>query len=56
MKKHDFTAPTEGTTKRVDLLPAAMQVRDFGKMSRTKWTHLAKEVSFFVLLFLLSGP
>lgn len=43
LKKHDFTAPTEGTTKRMELLPAAMQVRDFGKMSRTKWTHLVKE-------------
>ncbi|EFP91164.1 uncharacterized protein PGTG_16909 [Puccinia graminis f. sp. tritici CRL 75-36-700-3] len=42
-KKHDFTAPTEGTFTKMELLPAVMQVRDFGKMSRTKWTHLVKE-------------
>jgi len=43
LKKHDYTAPTEGTFTKMELLPAVMQVRDFGKMSRTKWTHLAKE-------------
>ncbi|KAG0150045.1 hypothetical protein CROQUDRAFT_668923 [Cronartium quercuum f. sp. fusiforme G11] len=43
LKKHDYTAPTESTTKRMDLLPESMQVRDFGKMSRTKWTHLSNE-------------
>jgi hypothetical protein len=43
-KKHDYTAPTEGTFTKMELLPAVMQVRDFGKMSRTKWTHLVKEV------------
>ncbi|OAV88528.1 hypothetical protein, variant [Puccinia triticina 1-1 BBBD Race 1] len=42
-KKHDYTAPTEGTLTKMELLPAVMQVRDFGKMSRTKWTHLVKE-------------
>ncbi|PLW37543.1 hypothetical protein PCASD_10265 [Puccinia coronata f. sp. avenae] len=42
-KKHDYTAPTEGTFTKMELLPAVMQVRDFGKMSRTKWTHLVKE-------------
>ncbi|KAI7967621.1 hypothetical protein MJO29_000898 [Puccinia striiformis f. sp. tritici] len=41
--KHDYTAPTEGTFTKMELLPEVMQVRDFGKMSRTKWTHLSKE-------------
>lgn len=43
LKKHDFSAPTEGTFTKMELLPSVMQVRDFGKMSRSKWTHLAKE-------------
>ncbi|WAR62920.1 hypothetical protein PtB15_18B2 [Puccinia triticina] len=49
-KKHDYTAPTEGTLTKMELLPAVMQVRDFGKMSRTKWTHLVKEPEFCFFL------
>ncbi|KNF06308.1 hypothetical protein PSTG_00814 [Puccinia striiformis f. sp. tritici PST-78] len=41
--KHDYTAPTKGRFTKMELLPQAMQVRDFGKMSKTKWTHLSKE-------------
>ncbi|KAH8917220.1 micro-fibrillar-associated 1 [Atractiella rhizophila] len=43
MKKHDYSAPTEGTIKDATALPKVLQVRDFGKMSRTKWTHLVAE-------------
>ncbi|MBW0516273.1 hypothetical protein O181_055988 [Austropuccinia psidii MF-1] len=43
LKKYDFSAPTEGTLTKIELLPKVMQVRDFGKMSRTKWTHLVNE-------------
>ncbi|KAL0950478.1 hypothetical protein HGRIS_007290 [Hohenbuehelia grisea] len=39
LKRHDFTGATESTVD-VSLLPKVMQVRDFGKRSRTKYTHL----------------
>ncbi|KAE8271207.1 hypothetical protein A4X09_0g1121 [Tilletia walkeri] len=42
LKKHDFTEATEGHVD-VNNLPALMQVRDYGKRSRSKWTHLANE-------------
>lgn len=43
LKKHDYTAPTVSTVLDKSSLPAAMQKRDFGKRSQTKYTHLAKE-------------
>lgn len=43
LKKHDYTAPTVSTVRDVASLPKAMQVRNFGKMSQTKYTHLAAE-------------
>ncbi|XP_006454544.1 hypothetical protein AGABI2DRAFT_182515 [Agaricus bisporus var. bisporus H97] len=39
LKRHDFTEATESTVD-VSLLPKVMQVRNFGKRSRTKYTHL----------------
>ncbi|KAF8525228.1 microfibrillar-associated protein MFAP1, Zn finger, CCHC type protein [Hysterangium stoloniferum] len=39
LKRHDYTEATESTID-VTLLPKVMQVRDFGKRSRTKYTHL----------------
>lgn len=42
LKKHDYTEKTESTVD-VSLLPKVMQVRDFGKRSRTKYTHLVDQ-------------
>ncbi|KAF8588464.1 hypothetical protein K439DRAFT_1645454 [Ramaria rubella] len=39
LRRHDFTEATESTID-VSLLPKVMQVKDFGKRSRTKYTHL----------------
>lgn len=43
LKKHDFSAATESTVVSMETLPEIMQVRNFGKAHRTKYTHLAKE-------------
>lgn len=40
LQRYDFTAPTEGAVKSVESLPGVMQVRNYGKMGRTKYTHL----------------
>ena len=42
MSRHDYTQATESTVD-VTLLPKVMQVRDFGKRSRTKYTHLVDQ-------------
>ncbi|KAI9460182.1 splicing factor, Prp19-binding domain-containing protein [Lactarius psammicola] len=39
LKRHDFTEATESTVD-VSLLPSVMQVKNFGKRGRTKYTHL----------------
>lgn len=39
LTKHDFTEATESTMD-VSLLPKVMQVKNFGKRGRTKYTHL----------------
>ncbi|CUA77455.1 Microfibrillar-associated protein 1 [Mus musculus] [Rhizoctonia solani] len=39
LKRHDFTEATESTID-ASLLPAVMQVKNFGKRGQTKYTHL----------------
>lgn len=39
LKRHDFTEATESTID-MTVLPKVMQVKNFGKRGRTKYTHL----------------
>ncbi|KAH9916753.1 splicing factor, Prp19-binding domain-containing protein [Epithele typhae] len=39
LRRHDFTEATESTMD-VSMLPKVMQVKNFGKRGRTKYTHL----------------
>ncbi|KAI0344292.1 hypothetical protein BDW22DRAFT_1392747 [Trametopsis cervina] len=39
LQRHDFTEATESTVD-VSMLPKVMQVKNFGKRGRTKYTHL----------------
>jgi microfibrillar-associated protein 1 len=42
-EKYDFSMPTGEDVFDRNLLPSVMKVRNFGKRSRSKWTHLAQE-------------
>ncbi|GAA5906929.1 uncharacterized protein JCM6883_005735 [Sporobolomyces salmoneus] len=42
LQKHDYTAPTISTVD-VSSLPSVLQKRNFGKMSQSKYTHLADQ-------------
>lgn len=42
LQRHDFTEATASTVD-VSMLPKVMQVRNFGKRSRTKYTHLVDQ-------------
>ncbi|KAG2109649.1 splicing factor, Prp19-binding domain-containing protein [Suillus discolor] len=42
LKRHDFTEATESTVD-ISMLPEVMRVKNFGKRSRTKYTHLTDQ-------------
>jgi len=41
--QRDYTAPTGEDLSNKEFLPESMQVKNFGKRGRTKWTHLTNE-------------
>ncbi|KAG9045065.1 hypothetical protein FS837_007112 [Tulasnella sp. UAMH 9824] len=64
LKRHDYTEATESTLD-VSMLPKVMQVKDFGKRGRTKYTHLLDQDTTRVgtdgkgggaICFLCGGP
>ncbi|KDQ64375.1 hypothetical protein JAAARDRAFT_27997 [Jaapia argillacea MUCL 33604] len=55
LKRHDYTEATESHMD-VAFLPKVMQVRDFGKRSRTKYTHLLDQDTTSGGANILGGP
>ena len=43
LEERDFSLPTLGDKVNKELLPAVMQVRNFGKSGRSKYTHLVDQ-------------
>jgi microfibrillar-associated protein 1 len=43
LARRDFSAPTGQDKMDKSKLPSVMQVKDWGKRNRSKWTHLAEE-------------
>ena len=43
LRKRDFTEAVERDRIDRDTLPGVLQVRDFGKRGKSKWTHLTNE-------------
>ncbi|CAO2816086.1 unnamed protein product [Amaranthus hypochondriacus] len=41
--RRDFSAPTGEDKMNKTILPKSMQVKNFGRRGRTKWTHLSNE-------------
>jgi len=41
--KRDYSEPTGEDCFNKELMPAAQQVKNFGKKGRSKWTHLSNE-------------